>query len=184
MATRPDILWLDGEVKINGSDAATIESVDGPVELDITPQEVTAFGQRAIATHTDQVQTDVKMTITGIFWDFKILQYLQGLVKRMGTLADGLASSANYGMTGEAASQARPYFELLVTGKKKGTENPDNGNLPYRVEIWGGRVMLSGALQIIEQKNDYTKAKLTFKFHALEDKSAYFMDIRDEEQKS
>lgn len=184
MATRPDILWLDGEIKINGNDAATIESVDGPVELDITPQEVTAFGQRAVATHTDQVQTDVKMTITGVFFDFRILQYLQGLVKRIGTLSDGLAASANYGMTGESSAQQRPYIDLLVTGKKKGTANPDNNNAPYRVEIWGARAMLSGGLQIIEQKNDYTKVKLTFKFHALPDKTANFMDVRDEEQKS
>lgn len=181
---RPDILWLDGEIKIDGTDAGTLSAADGPVELDITPQEVSASGQRAVDTHTDQIKTDVKVTITGVFWDMGILNKLQGLTKAAGTLDDGLSASMNYSLTGTAKAQQRPYVELLITGKKNGTSNPNNGGAPYRVQIWLGRAKLSGALQLIEQKNDHTKAKLTLKGHALTDKNATFLQIRDEELQS
>lgn len=180
----PRVLWLNGTITINGTDAATISASDGPVEVDMGNQQVSASGSRGVDLYTDEVKKEYQITVTGSFFDMRMLEYLEGLVASYGYLDDGVTPSKNYSVDSKCNSISRPYVELLITGHKKGTENPANSNLPYRVEIWASRAKLTGSLNLPMSKSEHTKLKLTFKLHGEQDENAVWFQIRDEEQQS
>jgi hypothetical protein len=180
---RPQVLWLDGKIAINGTDVATLSAADGPVEIEMGNQQISASGSRGVDIYTDEIKKEYVITVTGAFWDMQILEYLEGLTKTFGVMDDGVTPSANYSLDSKCNSIDRPYIELLITGCKKGTVNPADG-LPYDMEIWASRAKLSGALSMPLSKSEYTKVKLTFKLHAEQDASAVWFQIRDEEQES
>lgn len=181
---RPSVLWLDGTIKINGTDAATLQQSDGPVELNIAVEQVAAAGSRGVDTHLDVTKVDITATVTGSWFDMQMLSRLLGMSEGTGVLDDGLTPSKNFSLNSNASSLVRPYFELLIQGNKHGTENPANGNAPYRVEIWGSRVQVEGAVTIPMSKSEHTKVKLTLKFLANVDASENWFEFRDEEQES
>lgn len=181
---RPDVMWLNGTITINGTDVGTISAADGPVEIDMGVQQVSASGSRGVDLFTDEVKKEQQITVTGAFFDMKMLQYLEGLVPSYGYLEDGETPSKNYSQDSKCNSIQRPYVELLLHGYKHGTENPDNGNLPYRAEVWASRAKLMGSLTLPWSKSEHTKVKLTFKLHGEQDENAVHFQIRDEEQQS
>lgn len=181
---RPSVLWLDGTIKINGTDAATLESSDGPVEIEMGVEQAAASGSRGVDTHLDVTKAEFKITVTGTFFDMQILSELLGFTPATGTLDDGMTASKNFSLNSNASSLIRPYIELLVQGNKHGTENPGNANAPYRVEVWAARAQVEGAVTLPMSKSDHTKVKLTFKLLANVDASENWFEIRDEEQES
>lgn len=136
-------------------------------------------------THTDEVKKDVNITLTAAFFDMRMLEHIEGLAPSYGYLDDGVTPSKNYSLDSQCNSIDRPYIELLVTGNKKGTENPLNSNLPYRTEVWAQRAKLTGSFTLPMSKSEHTKVKLTFKVHAdPDDASVINFQIRDEELQS
>lgn len=180
----PYVLWLDGTIKINGTDAATLDTSDGPVEIEMGVEQVAAAGSRGVDTHLDVTKADFKITVTGTFFDMQILSELLGFAEANGTLDDGLTSSKNFSLNSNASSLIRPYVEFLVQGNKHGSENPGNANLPYRVEIWAARAQVEGAVTLPLSKSEHTKVKLTLKVLANIDPSENWFEIRDEELES
>jgi hypothetical protein len=187
---QPRVLWLNGTITINGTDVGTISASDGPVEIDMGNQQVSASGSRGVDLYTDTVKKEYQIIVTGAFYDMQMLQYLEGLAVSFGTLEDGVTPSQNYSMDSQCNSLNRPYVQLLITAQKKGTSNtlvapsdPRYG-LPYRMQIWTSRAMLVGSMNIGMSKSDFTKLKLTFKCHGEQDESAIWFQIRDEEQES
>jgi hypothetical protein len=181
---RPNVFWLDGSITLNGTDAGTISSADGPVEFDEAMQQIVSAGSRGVPLHMDEVLCEPTITINDAFIDMRMLEHLNGMAPSYGYLEDGLTPSKNYSRDSNCNSIIRPYAELLVTGNKHGTENPLNGNLPYRLEIWAARAKLSGAFSLGMSKANFTKVKLVFKLFALSDKSSIWLQFRDEEMQS
>jgi len=180
----PRVLWLNGKITVNGNDVATISAADGPVEIDMGNQQVSASGSRGVDLYTDEVKKEYSLTVTGAFFNTRVLEYLEGLIASYGTLDDGMTASRNLSIDSKANSISRPYVELLITGQKKGTVNPANSNLPYRLEVWASRAKLSGALSLPLSKSEHSKFKLTFKLHGEVDENAVWFQVRDEEQAS
>lgn len=118
---RPDVLWLNGTITLDGTDVAVISAADGPVEIDMNMDSVSASGSRGVDIFTDGVKRNVQIVVTGAFWDMRMLDKLEGMRREGGTLDDGATASMNYRLNSEASSLQRPYHELLITGYKKGT---------------------------------------------------------------
>lgn len=178
-------MWLDGVVKIDGTDALTINSADGPVKIDQNVSQISHAGSAAVDSQTDETKREYQVTISGVVLNMRQLQYLDGLTKSVGVSEDGATPADLYSLNGQASNVRRPYVELLIQAQFPGTQNPNNSNLPYKCEIWGLRAKLMGNLSWSLDKDNYTKVELTLKMHRdPDDRTANWFQVRDERQQS
>lgn len=188
---QPEVLWLNGSVMIDQTDAGTIDASDGPVELDLNVQQISAAGGGIVDVFTDEVKNETMVTLNNVYIKTRMLQYLLGMTATYGTMEDGATASRNYSFDAQCGSSDRPYVELLLTAQKKGTSNTmvdpsdERYGLPYRYEFWALRAKLQGAFNMSLSNAEYTKVKLVFKLHGdPDDVTATWFQIRDEEQNS
>jgi len=153
MAKKAATYWINGVVKINGSDVATISSVESSVTLTVNQEQKAFSGSRitAIETHTTKVEGRLK--ITGAVLNKDMLSKVLGLDKATGTLDDGVTASTNYKTTLKEFFQ-RPELEILIEGKDDTTG--------LALEIYAPKAVLMSDLEILLSKEDFAQPELEF----------------------
>lgn len=146
--------WLNGIVKINGSDLATIEDVDGPVEyLHSTPQAEHA-GSRPHPVEVHDVGGRITIKFTATSYKMQQLRALLGYTQGTGKLDDGITDAAKFTVDNHCAFGVRPYIQLLVQGTKSGSCS--------KVEIKASRAKLIGDYSWVLAKEELSKPELEF----------------------
>ena len=172
MSTKGVVFFINGVVKINGTDAATINAVDGGVVLTVD-QEQKGFAGSAIADgekHTTKITPKIK--ISGATFTAAIMEKLAGFNKAAGKMADAATDADVYKVTGADYFQ-RPEVDLLIQGV--------NDKTGKEIEIEFPIAVMTNAYELSLKKDDFTKHDLEFEgLVDLDDLTASIFEVRDE----
>jgi len=169
--------WLNGIVKVNGIDLATIEEVDGPVEyLHSTPLAEHA-GSRPHVVEVHSVGGRITVKLTASSYRMQQLRVLLGYTQGVGVLDDGITNAAKFTVDNHCDFGKRQVIELLIQGTKSMTCK--------KVEIKATRAVLINDYSWMLSKEELAKPELEFLIIGdPDDRDADVISIYDEDEGS
>ena len=174
-ATGAHTYWLNGIVKLNGTDLATINEVDGPVELLGVPVMTEHAGSRPYAVEAHTVGGRITIKLSASVLKMQQFRVLMGYQQSSGYLDDGITPAAIFSITNCGVTYGkRPVVELLIQGTKSCT-----GKI---VQIHAVRAVLISDQSFLMDKVDMAKPELEFLILGdLTDRCAVILSIKDED---
>ena len=146
---------LNGIVRINGADLATISELNGPVDL-IHHTDITEHtGSRPHPVEAHSVSGRITVKITAANFMFKQLVALLGYAETVGTLDDGITAAAIFSVDNQNNTfGVRPVVELFIQGTKSITAK--------KVEISASRALLISDFTFNLDKEKMAAQEMTF----------------------
>jgi hypothetical protein len=173
--TRVHSYLLNGIVRINGADLATISELNGPVDL-IHHTEITEHtGSRPHPVEANSVSGRITVKLSATNFMFKQLVALLGYTETVGTLDDGITPAAIFSVTNQNATfGVRPVIQLLIKGTKSITAK--------KVEIEAARAILISDFSFNLDKEKMAVQDMTFLILGdTSDRAANVVTIADED---
>lgn len=153
MSAKGSVYFINGTVRINDVDVATISAVDSSVLLKIAQEQKKFSGNRitTIETHTTSVEATLKISKPVL--NKSLLEKALGMIAASGTLDDGASASTNYGMS-LATGYNRPEMSILISGADDKTGK--------KIEIEAAKCVLTNDIDILLSKEDLAQPELEF----------------------
>jgi hypothetical protein len=173
-ATGVHTYWLNGIVKINGVDAATINEVDGGVVFSPNMTIVEHSGSRPYPCEVHATGGTPKVKIGQAAFKMQQLVKLLSFTQEVGVLADAITPAALFSFNNGTKAMKAVVVQLLIQGTKSGTNK--------KVEIYAGKAVLTGKYDWSLDKDKMAKEDLEFSLLGdPTDREANVCQIRDED---
>jgi len=166
--------WLNGIVKINGVDAATMNEVDGAVVFSPNQSYVEHAGSRPYPVEAHAVSGTPKLKLGQVSFRMQQLVKLLSYTEEVGVLADAVTPAHLFSFNNGTKAMKAVVVSILIQGTKSGTQK--------KVEIYAGRAVLTGKYDWTMDKDKMAKEDLEFSLLGdPTDREANVVQIRDED---
>jgi len=150
---KASLYFINGVVKLNGTDVATISAIDNSVLLTIAEEQKEFSGNRITPMEAHTISVRGTLKITKPVLKKEQLAKLLGMDEATGTLSDESTPSTNYKITLNEFFD-RPEVEVLVVGREDKT-----GKI---LEIATKKAVLINDLELLLSKEDFSQPELEF----------------------
>lgn len=145
--------WINGTVRLGGSDLTTIAEVDNKVNIIIKETQKTFKGSRIMPIRSHTIGVEILLKISKPIFRGAQLDQILGMHKETGTLNDGATASTNYNLTLNSHFQ-RAESPILITGI--------NSKTGKKIEIEVKKAVLQNDFDLNLEKENFTQPELEF----------------------